>query len=165
VGAWYHILAVLDTTETVAADRAKLYVNGSQITAFDTANYPAEDFEPEWNDTVVHDIGRRSASDNQYYDGYLAEVYNIDGQALTPSDFGETDTTTNQWKPIDASDLTFGTNGFYQKYAATELADSFTDSGWRWRCWRSSPSYEQIRFSRHILYRNCRHRWCRWYLY
>ncbi len=63
-----------------------------------------------------------------HYDGYLAEFYFIDGQALTPSSFAETDDTTNQWKPIDASDLTFGTNGFYQKYAATELANSFTDS-------------------------------------
>ena len=61
-------------------------------------------------------------------DSYMAEVYFIDGQALTADSFGELDSDTNQWKPIDASDLTFGTTGFYQKYGGTELADSFTDS-------------------------------------
>ena len=60
---------------------------------------------------------------------YLAEVYFHRWASTYDADsFGETDTTTNQWKPIDASDLTFGTNGFYQKYAGTELSDSFTDS-------------------------------------
>ena len=59
---------------------------------------------------------------------YLAEYYSIDGTAYDADDFGETDDTTNQWIPKDASGLTFGTNGFYQKYAATELANSFTDS-------------------------------------
>jgi hypothetical protein len=62
------------------------------------------------------------------YDGYLAEFYFIDGTQYAASDFGELDSTTNQWIPKDASDLTFGNNGFYQKYAGTELADSFTDS-------------------------------------
>jgi hypothetical protein len=38
----------------------------------------------------------------------------IDGQALTPTSFGEFDTDSpNIWKPIDVSGLTFGTNGFY----------------------------------------------------
>ena len=53
-------------------------------------------------------------------------------QAYDASDFGETDATTNQWKPIDSDDVkdavTFGTNGFYQKYASTELAADIQDS-------------------------------------
>jgi hypothetical protein len=62
-------------------------------------------------------------------DGYLAEAYFIDGTQLAPSTFGELDSTTNQWKPLDSDDVkdavTFGTNGFYQKYNSTELAASF----------------------------------------
>jgi hypothetical protein len=44
-------------------------------------------------------------------DGYLADIHFIDGQALDPSSFGEFD-TNGVWQPIDASGLTYGTNGF-----------------------------------------------------
>ena len=61
------------------------------------------------------------------WDGYIAEVHFIDGTALDASSFGETDGATNQWKPIEY-DGTYGTNGFYQKYSATEANDVFADS-------------------------------------
>jgi len=130
VGAWYHLLMAVDTNESTSTDRVKLYVNGDVITAFSATTYPAEDFEGSINNTVIHYIGTgdNDAPTTRLFNGYLAEFYVIDGQALTPSSFGETDSATNQWKPIDASGLTFGTNGFYQKYAATTLANSFTDS-------------------------------------
>ena len=60
-------------------------------------------------------------------DIYLAEVHWVDGQNLSASSFGETDTATNQWKPIEYTG-SYGTNGFYQKYSSTELAASFEDS-------------------------------------
>jgi hypothetical protein len=43
------------------------------------------------------------------YDGYLAEVLFLDGQALDPTSFGEFDEDSGIWKPIDVSGLTFGT--------------------------------------------------------
>jgi hypothetical protein len=36
VSAWYHIVVAVDTTQATASDRIKIYVNGSQITSFDT---------------------------------------------------------------------------------------------------------------------------------
>ena len=39
--AWYHLVLAVDTTQATAANRVKIYVNGSQITAFGTANYPS----------------------------------------------------------------------------------------------------------------------------
>ena len=118
-GAWYHIVVATDTDQTTAADRSKIYVNESQITAFDTATYPSEgesDLSIAYGgagSTRRHCVGDL---DNHLgpYDGYIAEVCFVTAQQLTPSSFGETDDTTNQWKPIDVSDLTFGTNGFYQ---------------------------------------------------
>ena len=126
--AWYHIVVTGDTTP--ASPLFKVYINGEQVTAFDTStNNASQDDEYAANNTVAHRIGARPFSSSLPLDGYLAEVYWIDGTALTPSSFGETNSTTNQWIPKDAvDDLTFGTNGFYQKYAGTELADSFTDS-------------------------------------
>ena len=127
--AWYHIVGKFDSTPaTPSSSSIALYINGEQVTDFDTENYPAQDFETAINDDVSHSIGREDDASGRYFDGYLAEFYFIDGTALDASSFGETDSATGQWKPIDASDLTFGTNGFYQKYSSTELANSFTDS-------------------------------------
>jgi hypothetical protein len=34
VNAWYHIVYAVDSTQATASDRVKLYINGSQETAF-----------------------------------------------------------------------------------------------------------------------------------
>jgi hypothetical protein len=130
VGAWYHIVVAVDTTDSTSGDRIKIYVNGDRITDFSASAAPGDSVDLGWNGTSTQYIGvdATGGSENAgFLDGYLAEFYNIDGLQLTPSSFGETDTTTNQWKPIEY-DGAYGTNGFYQKYAATELANSFTDS-------------------------------------
>ena len=130
--AWYHIVSVFDSTNSTEEDRSRLYINGERVTAWSVDDDPAEDLDGYINTTVEHGIGAglpydTSASGEQF-SGLLAEVYFIDGQALDADDFGETDTTTNQWKPIDAvDDLTFGTNGFYQKYGTTTANTTFTD--------------------------------------
>jgi hypothetical protein len=127
--AWYHCMIVMDSTLASAADRTKFYVNGVRETSFATDTQIDQDQATNTNMNAETYVGAStSVTSTQSFGGYIAEFYRIDGQALGPDSFGETDTTTNQWKPIDASGLTFGTNGFYQKYAATELADSFTDS-------------------------------------
>ena len=125
--AWYHVVFGVDITDS--GSEVYIWVNG-EIQATDrTVSSFSADHVTRINHTVEQDLGRQGPdSAGQYYDGYLAEVYFIDGTRYAGTDFGETDDTTNQWKPIDASGLTFGTNGFYQKYAATELANSFFDS-------------------------------------
>jgi hypothetical protein len=54
----------------------------------------------------------------------MTEVNFVDGQALTPSDFGETDTTTGVWKPKEYTG-TYGTNGFYLPMKETQQATGF----------------------------------------
>ena len=39
VGAWYHIVVRVDTTQSTASNRVRIYVNGVQETVFTTANY------------------------------------------------------------------------------------------------------------------------------
>jgi hypothetical protein len=109
-----NIVLAVDTTQGVAANRVKLYVNGSQVTAFGTAVYPDEDADlSHLNEDEVHYFGS-SISTSNYFDGYMAEVVFIDGLALAPTSFGEFDEDSPTiWKPIDVSGLTFGTNGFY----------------------------------------------------
>ena len=117
--AWYHIVLAWDSTQATSSNRVKIYVNGTQITAFTTATYPAQNTNTNsYNSTVLHTIGTQwySSTLSNYYDGYITEVNFVNAQALTPSSFGETDTTTGSWKP-KAYTGTYGTNGFYLKFS------------------------------------------------
>ena len=97
VSAWYHFVIAFDTTQATDTNRVKIYVNGSQVTAFATASYPSQNSNTPVNNNVLHRIGSDSSGD--YFNGYLSEIYMIDGQQLTPSSFGETDFDTGIWKP------------------------------------------------------------------
>ena len=114
VGAWYHFVLAYDTTQGTAANRIKLYVNGSQVTEFGTETYPSQDNDLVINSAIAHNIGRGAYSSNGYFDGYLAEINFIDGTALTPSSFGETDSSTGQFIPKKYSG-SYGTEGYYLK--------------------------------------------------
>jgi hypothetical protein len=113
VSAWYHIMYVVDTTQSTASDRLKVYINESEMT-WNTYAPPAQNFDTQVNTTNTHYIGR--AGNGQYFDGYIAETYFIDGQALSPTDFGEFDEDSGIWKPIRYSG-SYGTNGFHLDFA------------------------------------------------
>ena len=110
--AWYHIVVVMDGSNATPSSRTRMFVNGIQITAFSTATYSASG--SYINFTVGHTIGRDSKSVASLFDGYLAEVNFIDGQALTPSSFGAFD-TNGVWQPkaYVPTGTGYGTNGFY----------------------------------------------------
>jgi len=110
VGAWYHIVLAVDSTQGTAADRVNIYVNGTEVTDFSTSTYMNQNVDTWVNSANAHWMGQNQSAG--YLDGYLAETYFIDGQQLTPSDFGQTDPITNQWIP-KAYAGTYGTNGFY----------------------------------------------------
>ena len=104
--AWMHLVVAVDTTQSSASDRLKIYVNGSQITMGGTN--PTQDFETAVNNTFAHGIGSRVSESNLYFDGYLADVYLIDGSALDPTSFGAYD-DNGVWQAAKYSG-TFGTN-------------------------------------------------------
>ena len=110
--AWYHIVVAVDTTQSTASNRCKVYVNGNQITDFNNADYMGQNTDTSVNNTVTHRIGRLSYNTAQKFDGYLAEINFIDGSQLAPANFGETSSTTGQWVPIKYAG-SYGTNGFY----------------------------------------------------
>jgi hypothetical protein len=112
ISAWYHLVFTTDTTDGTADDRLKIYVNGVQITSFASRSNPSQNTNSNLGSANEHRIGANNDPAN-FFDGYMAEVVFIDGQALDPTSFGEFDEDTNIWKPIDVSGLTFGNNGFY----------------------------------------------------
>ena len=116
--AWMHILVAIDTTQSTASNRVKLYINGVQETDFSSASYPSQNYDDYWayGNYRIGDWG----GDAGYYvgfEGYLAEIVQIDGQALDYTSFTEADAVTNKLKPKNPSSLTFGTNGFHLKFA------------------------------------------------
>jgi hypothetical protein len=113
--AWYHILVACDTTQATSSNRIKIYVNGVQVTAFDTATYPSLNYDTSINNTVAQNVGRAGAGSN-YLNGYLTEINFIDGQALDPTSFGEFNTDTGVWQPIEYTG-SYGTNGFYLNFS------------------------------------------------
>jgi hypothetical protein len=99
VSAWYHIVFAFDTTQGTASDRAKLYINGSLVSSFSTDNRASLSGSYAYNNTVGHAIGRQAYAGSTYYDGYMTEINFIDGQQLSPTDFGEFDADSGIWKP------------------------------------------------------------------
>ena len=119
--SWYHFVIKVDTTQATASDRLKIYVNNEEITSWSSTANPTLNAQTGVNSsTGIHRIGFYTGANTQYFDGYMTEVNFVDGQALTPSDFGETDTTTGVWKPKEYTG-TYGTNGFYLPF--TEKTD------------------------------------------
>jgi len=116
VSAWYHVVLAVDTTQATNTNRMKLYINGSELTSYSTATYPSQNYAfPSLASGQLMFIGRRVTDNAELLNGYLSEYYFIDGQQLTPSSFGETDTLTGIWKP-KAYTGSFGTNGFYLEF-------------------------------------------------
>ena len=128
--AWYHIVIKFEAAST----NCDVYVNGEEVTAF-SVNEEPQDLGFAVNNNVEHVVGSSKWSVTgvaiSYFDGYIAEVYLIDGTALTPSTFGETNELTNQWQPKEPKDIKaavyFGLNGFYLPFSNDDLATSFTD--------------------------------------
>ena len=114
--AWYHIVIAIDTTQATSTDIVKLYVNGVQVTSFASYSVPPQNTDLPYNNTVAHYLGQYAGT-GQNFDGELAEVNFVDGQALAPTSFGAF-STYNQWLPIKYAG-TYGTNGFYLPFTNT----------------------------------------------
>jgi len=113
--SWYHIVVRLETGNSTASDRVQIYVNGVKETSFAATHDPDSGQSLAWNKAHIHRIGSEY---NQFYnDCYFAEIHFVDGTALDADSFGEFD-SNNVWQPKDCKDnLTYGTNGFYLKFA------------------------------------------------
>ena len=123
--AWYHFVASVDTTQSTASDRVKLYVNGELETDLGFSSYPSLNHDTYINNSsYVHRIGRYGTT-SFYADGYMAEINFIDGTALSPTSFGETN-GNGVWIPKAYSGA-YGTNGFYITGAtAGDLGEDFS---------------------------------------
>jgi hypothetical protein len=125
--SWYHIVCVWDTTNATSTDRMRAYINGKRLTAFNTATYPSLNADSFINGLQEHSIGQNDAG-GEYFDGYLSDVYFIDGQALDASSFGQF--TDGYWEAIDYAG-SYGTNGFHLTFQDDVVSEGFNTVTYR----------------------------------
>ena len=132
---FYHLVFVLDTTESSQGDRIKMYMNGEQLT-IDTATNLSQNDQLDVNKTISHELfenGRAIAV-------WCSEVHFVDGQALDPSFFGFTDPLTGIWRPKtyvnttaspgdNAGVVGYGTCGYYLPFDGTGTSIGQDQSG------------------------------------
>jgi len=133
--AWYHIVVAVDTTQATTTNRVKLYVNGQQ-SEFNNPSFPTQNLDTFINTTFPHTLGSQPTF-GDYYNGYMTEINFIDGQALTPSSFGEYNADTGVWQPKRYAG-SYGTNGFYLNFSdnsnttAATLGADYSGNGNNW---------------------------------
>ena len=119
VGAWYHFVVAVDTTQSTASNRVKIYAN-NVLQELDETTYGNQNQQLGWNNNLRHRVGAYgnadSLSSSNINSGYMAEVNFIDGFQYDPSYFGETDVITGQWNPKKYTG-SYGTNGFYLNFS------------------------------------------------
>ena len=114
--AWYHVVLAVDTTQSTATDRFKLYLNGNLITDFASRNNPAQNFAMEVS-SAKHRHGAYNDTEGYAgYNGYIAECHYVDGSQLDASSFGETDNDLGIWKPKQYTG-SYGTGGYYLDFS------------------------------------------------
>ena len=147
--AWYHLLFVWNTTSATttmngsATDRMQIWVNGVQETSLtghtgSAPTIPSQNAnDPNTNSTShAMRIGTREGTQH-YFDGCMSHIQFVDGAALAPTEFGETDSTSGIWKIKTDAYATPGTNGFHLKMEdasnldldSSSNAHTFTTSG------------------------------------
>ena len=127
--AWYHFVIAVDTTQSTASNRIKMYINGIQETDFSTENYPSQNSETKlMQNGQTFYIGAGHGGNTQYgAQGYYADFYIIDGAAKAASDFGEFDSDSGIWKPKEYTgdfNVGSGTNGAHYKFEGTAEGNS-----------------------------------------
>ena len=123
---WYHLVWVVDTTQSTDPDKSKLYINGV-LQTYGSGSHPSLNEETPFN--LASRTMYIGYTPNQMFDGHMSQCYFIDGQALGPENFGYTDPLTNTWRPkkytgdfnITSSDYT----GVFAPYSAISRWNSF----------------------------------------
>ncbi|RED43330.1 LamG-like jellyroll fold domain-containing protein, partial [Aestuariispira insulae] len=115
---YYHIVLSYDSSQAVASDRMRLFVNDSQVTGFADAQYgtvyPPQDYAGLSVNSDYQMLFGAEAPLNlygNYFDGAMDNLQFVDGQALSPDAFGSS--VDGGWRPRVDGNLDYGTSGFF----------------------------------------------------
>ena len=120
--AWYHLVVSGDTSSS------RQWVNGVELTGI-------QSLLPAWNTSDLLEIGTvYSAQMAQYgFDGHIADVHFIDGQALDHTTFGRFN-SDGVWVPVDpekdGDTAWYGANGFHLDFSdPTDVGKDLSGNG------------------------------------
>ena len=118
--AWYHFVFQWDYTQASASNRIKVWINGELQTWENTGNLPPQNNTLRLKSSDFR-IGDYTHAGSNYYNwqGLMSHVHFIDDatyDTYQASTFGETDSTTGEWKikpdPGIATN-NYGSQGFF----------------------------------------------------
>ena len=122
----YHLVCRVDTTQSDANNRLRMYVNGSLV-SLSTNSQPSQNYQYQINNTTPHYIGVGNDDNvlSYYTGGIMSDAFFVDGQSLDASSFGKTN-SNGQWVPKHSEGIKaaviasggFGTNGFYLPFGS-----------------------------------------------
>ena len=128
--AWYHVCWSFNN-RTGGSSSSNLWINGELITSWASETEYSYQATTSWNTDYTHYIGCLNTSSSQaYFSGVIADYYFIQGQEYAASLFGETDSTTGEWKPKTNPTIDYtgtGTNSCHLKFENSGNLD--LDSG------------------------------------
>ena len=115
--AWYHLVATFDSTQATSTDRLKMWINGESVadnSGFDSFVAPSLNYEPILTKSGYDiKIGARNFDNANPFQGHMSHYHLTDGYAYDASAFGETDSTTGEWKIKTSPSVNYGNNGFF----------------------------------------------------
>ena len=117
--AWNHLVVRVDSTQSTAADRVRMYMNGTQLT-MSGGTQPGQNQDFIINNNTGHALGTlwRGSDSGGHWNGHMAQAIFCDGQSLAPTSFGSTN-ANGVWIPNSSPSVTYGTNGFKIDFTGT----------------------------------------------
>jgi len=155
---YYHCVFRCDTANSTASERMRMYVNGEEVTDLETSDNPSQNQTMEVGHTGAHYIGGYGTGAEG--DCIMSHFHYCDGYSYAPTEFGETDSTTGEWKIKTSPSVSYGTTGFF----ILKNGNSVTDQSGLGNNWtvangtltktEDNPSNVFATLSPHILPRN-----------
>ena len=124
LSTWYHVVLSVDTTQALSANRVKIFVDGTEGAAENTA--VSQNVDLAINDNTQHRIGERTGGAEDF-EGRMAEFIFVNDQQLDAANFGRT--AGGVWVPKEYKG-SYGTTGFLLQFADSgNLGDDTSGNG------------------------------------
>jgi len=124
--AWMHFVLKMDSTDGTANNRIRLFVNNQEV-SYATQSMPNQNQDFIISKVATHQFGNHYSGTGSHFDGGLADVHFIDGQAKDPTDFGETN-DNGVWIPKQYTG-TYGDHGYRLEFKQTGTSQNSSGIG------------------------------------
>ena len=111
-GAWMNFIVQVDYTQATAADRAKIFINGVEV-SYSATTVQSQNGASMLNTANNNALGSNRSNSSHYFTGSMSQVNFIDGTAYPATAFGSVNATSGIWVANSSPTVTYGNNGFF----------------------------------------------------